>query len=120
MSECLVTTEKTLQSPSRHGQSDRNGWRHPVAIEAKLSSSRLGTRATEISDLSRSGCRLHITRVLPVNHLVTVIIPSLAPLPAKVVWSDGLCSGIEFTRPLADPVMHMIVQRHRRDGFIGI
>lgn len=109
---------------SAYGQSvsmaGREGHRYPVTIAASLNSSQLGRRTAEITDLSLQGCRISLPATLPVGHIILIALPTLSPLSARIVWSDGLSSGLNFTKRLGGPVLRMMAERHRRIGFIAV
>jgi hypothetical protein len=109
---------------SEHGRAPskarREGHRYPVTISCKLTNSRLGDRNAEVFELSHQGCRIRLRGVLPIGHLVVITFPTLAPLTAHIIWSDGLSSGLSFTKPLGGPVLKMMSERHRRIGTIVV
>lgn len=98
----------------------RGAHRHPVTIASKLTSSWLGNLTIEVIDLSYLGCRVALRFSLPVGEILTITLPTLAPLSARVIWTDGLSSGLAFTRPLGEPVLRMMAERHNRDGVIAV
>ncbi|WP_443027129.1 PilZ domain-containing protein [Sphingomonas sp. LB3N6] len=78
----------------------RNAPRHPVQFVATLSDGVLGERTVNVRDLSRLGCGVTLRGELPAGAMVTLSLPAQAPIPSRVVWSDGEASGIKFVSPL--------------------
>lgn len=109
---------------SEHGRppskTPRDAHRYPVTITSKLSSIRFGRRTAKVSDLSHVGCRVWLVATLPVGDTVIMTLPTLAPLPARIIWSDGVSSGLLFVRPLSASVFGMMAERHGRSGQIAI
>lgn len=116
----FMISDRRSHDRQTSSETRRQCHRYPVAIVGELTNSRLGDRSVEISDLSHQGCRLWLRATLPVGHLVMITFPTLAPLLARVIWSDGQSSGLNFSKPLGVSVLQMMAERHKRAGIIAI
>ncbi len=93
----------------------RNAPRHSVQFVATVSDGVLGERAVEVRDLSRLGCGLALEGKLPAGTMMKLSLPALAPVPVRVVWSDGEASGVQFVSPLDLRELNMIADGSRRN-----
>lgn len=64
-----------------------------------------------IFDVSTKGCRIELTKTMPVDSRVWVELPGLESLSGTVRWTDGWVAGVEFARPLHPAVLELIVSR---------
>lgn len=69
----------------------------------------------EFEDLSLTGFRFTTSFRLNVGQLVTVTIPGLAGLEARVAWAEGFSYGAAFDRALHVAVFDHLVARYRKD-----
>lgn len=116
----MTTAEATVMSyfgqRLRQPTIDRKAIRWPVAIPVTVSGSCIGHYAAEVRDVSRTGCLIEMQCKFGRNDLVLITIPSLGPLATRVVWSNGLETGVKFNRPLSLSVLEMVAGRHGREG----
>ena len=66
-----------------------------------------------VRDLSRSGFRIDAEERLPMDSVVWLKVGHLAPLMARVVWSDKLCAGCRFAAPLHPSVLAALIAADR-------
>ncbi|WP_136161937.1 PilZ domain-containing protein [Sphingomonas flavalba] len=64
-------------------------------------------------DLSTSGFRTEFVSRLHTGDHLWLILPGLAPLFAKVAWSDGVVTGCHFEKPIHIAVFDRIVETLR-------
>lgn len=90
------------------GAENRSGARFDTRMEAGVrhGSSRIPAIVT---DLSAAGFRVATEETLPAGAVVWVRLGALAPLMARVVWSDGPAAGCVFAAPLHPSVMEQLL-----------
>ena len=65
-----------------------------------------------VADLSTTGFRAFWPNKLRSNDVIWLRLPNLAPLEARVVWSNHKSVGCEFASPLHPAVLDAIVSKH--------
>jgi PilZ domain len=74
-----------------------------------------GTRATVLlKDLSCNGARVEGIPHLRMGDLIAIMLPSLKPKDAEVVWTAGKGAGLQFERPLHPDIYEELVLHHGR------
>lgn len=68
-----------------------------------------------VEDLSLTGLRFCTSFRLQPGQLVSVTIPGLAALEARVAWTEGSNYGCAFDRALHVAVFDHLVARYRKD-----
>lgn len=64
----------------------------------------------DVTDLSTSGCRIQAEERLPKDSMIWIKLGALAPITARVVWTDRLMAGCAFTEPLHPSVLQQLLQ----------
>lgn len=74
---------------------------------------RAGRRAQslELTDLSRFGCCLQFVEAPTPGDWIWVALPALAPIEARVRWTDKFRAGVEFVRPIHETVFDLLLIR---------
>ncbi|KQR87830.1 PilZ domain-containing protein [Sphingomonas sp. Leaf343] len=90
--------------PQRDG---RGALRIPVRLKSTICSSAVRKVKADLVDLSTGGCRLATGLYMSDGAHLTLAIPTLEPVGARVRWCHHLGMGLEFLRPLHP----LIVQR---------
>ena len=84
-----------------------------VSFDMLVRYRREGTRATMLlKNLNCNGARVEGLAGLKFGDTITVMLPSLAPKEARVVWIDGMAAGLEFDRPLHPDIFETLVLHH--------
>lgn len=91
------------------GRRDRTGEREPVAIHATC---RIGERDDEdvlITDLGRTGCKIH-TGAVGVTKVETLVLTldGCAPIHGSLQWIKGGMLGVHFDQPLGDALLERL------------
>lgn len=87
--------------------------RTPVAVQAGFRKSGLDAAKAEVSNLSRTGCKVDSAINLREKMQVWIKFPGLQAMPAKVVWVNGFEAGCEFSSPFYEPVLENFLSRHK-------
>lgn len=92
-----------------------------VGIELPVRCKRGTERSTVIlKDLNQYGARIEGLEKLRIDESIQLMLPSLQPKLAFVVWSRDRVSGLEFERPLHEEVFESLVSefaiKHYRDA----
>ena len=75
----------------------------------------MGNRATVmLKNLTTGGARVEGIEGLRYGDVITLLLPSLKPKDAHVVWVSGSSVGLEFDRPLHKDVFEGLVLHHGR------
>lgn len=84
----------------------------PIPATLRLST----TKAIQIalSDLSVTGFRAVWANQVEKDDVLWLRLPDLAPLQARVIWSDHKSLGCEFMNPLHPAVLSAIMSKSRR------
>lgn len=90
--------------PQRDG---RGALRIPVRLQSTICSSAVRKVAADLVDLSTGGCRIATGLYMADGAHLTVTIPTLEQVGARVRWCHHLGLGVEFLRPLHP----LVVQR---------
>lgn len=82
-------------------------------LSADLIVRRTGRRAQQlaVSDLSRFGCCLTFDDPQKVGDWIWVALPGLAPIEARIRWTDNRRTGVEFVHPIHDTVFDLLLLR---------
>jgi len=91
------------------GAEHRASERHGTRMEAGVRRGSIRLPAT-VTDLSATGFRVATDEKLPVDSVMWIKLGALAPLMARVVWSDGLAAGCVFAAPLHPSVMEQLLR----------
>jgi len=84
-----------------------------VSFDMLVRYRRDGVRATMLmKNLNCDGARVEGLTGLRFGDTITVMLPSLAPKEARVVWIDGMAAGLEFDRPLHPDIFETLVLHH--------
>ncbi len=90
--------------PQRDG---RGALRILVRLQSTICSSAVRKVAADLVDLSTGGCRIATGLYMADGAHLTVTIPTLEPVGARVQWCHHLGLDVEFLRPLHP----LVVQR---------
>lgn len=105
----------TGDSPAKTDQS-RENLRAPLCLTCEV---RQGTRAWQrvvLEDLSASGFRLSGLAHPDQAKLLSIRIPGMQLLSAKIRWNAGTAIGCEFTAPLHIAVFEHLVRQIKPYG----
>lgn len=81
--------------------------RTPIAGTVRVREPGLRGNKVQISDLSRSGCRLELFSRVKLHDQIWVQLPGLEAIEADVCWCKNFTAGVQFRRPL-----HPAVYQH--------
>jgi hypothetical protein len=100
-------------------QVSRRDNRYATRLDVKLDAAlrELGSSQRfdiQVEDLSLTGFRFSTSFRLNVGQLVSVTIPGLAALEARVAWVEGYRYGAAFDRALHVAVFDHLVARYRK------
>lgn len=101
-----------IEIPGPDGQMPANArsqLRIPVSIEGGIANSAMGRRPATLVDLSSQGCRIDWPFGAAVDTLVVLTIPGLAPIGARIRWTNATHIGLAFNTPLHPSVLDQIV-----------
>lgn len=94
------------------GKDRRRARREAVALTAQLRNSMHPYHPVRILDLSTTGVRLETWARHAEGDRALVRLPSLAGIPAEMVWAEDHQFGFRFTAPLHPGVVDMLLARH--------
>ena len=92
-------------------QAPRRSARVKIAAQVKLRRRGSHNFLVHAFDLSPEGCKLEFLERPELDEMVWVKFEGLEPLQASVCWLEGLCVGVEFTRPIHSAVYRLLVDR---------
>jgi PilZ domain len=100
-------------------QVSRRDNRYATRLDVKLDAAlrELGSSQRfdiDVEDLSLTGFRFTTSFRLNVGQMVSVTIPGLSALEARVAWVDGYRYGCAFERALHVAVFDHLVARYRK------
>ena len=101
-----IAAEIAFQDTGNQRVSNRFATRMSVGVR-RMGNSRI---PASVTDLSTSGCRIEADERLPKDSVVWIKLGQLAPITARVVWTDRLLAGCAFTEPLHPSVLHQLLQ----------
>ena len=86
-----------------------------VSIDAQVTLRRAGQHHYRVHayDLSPLGCKLEFVERPQMDEHVWVKFDGMEALEGHVCWTEGFVVGIEFTRPMYQPVFDALLQRLR-------
>lgn len=90
----------------------RHASRTSVALKAGVRKSGLDAARADISNLSKTGCKVDSAISLSEKMQVWIKFPGLQAMPATVVWVNGFEAGCEFSAPFYEPVLENFLRRH--------
>jgi PilZ domain len=100
-------------APAPQSEANRSASRAPIAIRCEV---RQGTRAWQLvvlEDLSASGFRISGLNHADQAKLLSIRIPGMQLLTARLCWNLGPQVGCEFTAPLHVAVFDHLVRQAR-------
>lgn len=95
------------------GKERRRARREPVELTAQLRNSQHPYHPVRIVDLSATGVQLETWARHRAGDRALVRLPTLAGIPAEMVWSDDHRFGFRFSAPLHPGVLDMLLARHK-------
>lgn len=99
----------TMSSDGNNPHSPRRGDRVAVSAEVNIRRSGFHGFRVQIFDLSPEGCRMEFVEIPAVGERVWVKFQDLAPLEATVRWVDGHYGGVQFERPIYEPIFRRLI-----------
>lgn len=87
--------------------------RRDVEVKAKLRTRVHGRYEVEVLDISLRGIRVATYAKHEIGQRVSVQLPSLQPLRARIVWQSNHQIGCHFDDPIHPAVLELLAQRHR-------
>lgn len=87
--------------------------RTPVELQAGFRKSGFDSAKVDVSDLSRTGCKIDSAVNLRSKTQIWIKFPGLQAMPATVVWVNGFEAGCEFSAPFYGPVLDNFLSRHK-------
>lgn len=100
-----VKAELQLSGSSEQRISERFDTRVDAGVRRSGSNAVPGT----VTDISTTGFRIECYERLPLDTVVWLKLGHLAPLMARVVWSEKLVAGCRFSAPLHPSVLEQFV-----------
>ena len=85
--------------------------RVPLQTELVVRQAGRRSRVLEVSDFSRFGCCLSFEDAPVEGEWVWVALPGLAPVEARVRWTEGRKAGVEFVHPVHEAVFDLLLIR---------
>lgn len=95
-----------------HMRSQRRAERAEVSMTADLRNSVHPYHPVDVADLSVFGIRLETWAKHDPADRALIRLPSLAGIPARLVWSRDCQFGFAFETPLHPAVLDLLVRRH--------
>ena len=90
----------------------RNAPRNRVRIRASLRTGSGRAKEVWVTDLSKTGCRLHDRfGTMQRGKIVSLRFGEIGPVVGTVRWWENHTNGIEFEQPLHDVIVEQIVER---------
>jgi hypothetical protein len=89
----------------------RKSERVPIQAMVKLRRRGHHNFTVKAYDFSKEGCKLEFMERPQLDETVWVKFEGLELLEATVCWVEGLCVGVEFTRPLHPAVFETLAAR---------
>lgn len=78
----------------------RQSPRRLVHVPAIVANSGDGYLECFVDNLSREGCRVNLQCRFTEDTFLCLTFPGRGPIGTRVVWSDGMRTGLEFLHPL--------------------
>lgn len=94
------------------GASARKHERGDVRIAAEIRESGAGKQKISVTDLSRSGFRMHCIFLIPKDRTVFLTLPGFAALEAHIAWKEGDYYGCEFSQPLHEAIFEHLLRAY--------
>lgn len=91
------------------GSDQRNTERYDTHMQAGVRRSGSISVPATVTDVSTTGFRVEAEERLPLDTVVWLKMGNLAPLMARVVWSEKLIAGCRFSAPLHPSVLEQLV-----------
>ena len=85
--------------------------RVPLQTELVVRQAGRRARVLEVSDFSRFGCCLTFEDAQFEGEWVWVSLPGLAPVQARVRWTESRKAGVEFVQPVHEAVFDLLLVR---------
>jgi PilZ domain len=112
----LPARQADAEEPSAAADERRRHRR--VAAGSGIMVRRIGASHVEVElkDISAAGCRVVMPEPAPVGDPVIARMPQLEPLGARVCWTEGAETGVQFLRTLHPAVFDMMIARLRGEA----
>ena len=94
----------------------RSTLRHPVALDASLSSSAVGRLQVKLTDISERGCQCERSTRLIEGSFIMLSMNGYTPFGARVVWVGTTSVGLQFAAPLHPSILDHIVGMSKQNG----
>jgi len=96
-----------------HGQHDAPAARRAERVQlcADVAVRRSGVRAfrVRVFDLSPEGCKVEFIEVPAIGERIWVKFDTLEAVEGSVRWTAGHTGGVQFARPLYEPVFRRLI-----------
>lgn len=106
-----ITAELLTKSPEL--AEHRGAERVPVSLRAGFRKQGYGAARADITDLSRTGCKVDSSMILAPGVEVWIKFNGFQPMQATVVWAHGFVAGCEFAQPFHPVVLENFLRRYR-------
>lgn len=94
------------------GRSRRAEERLPADIRARYGTHGMPERALcRVVDMTKRGARLEVYCDLPPSSMITLKLPNMEVVRARVMWSNDFEAGCRFIEPLSDQEFDTIFQK---------
>ena len=94
------------------GRSRRAEERLPADIRARYGTHGMPERALcRVVDMTKRGARLEVYCDLPPSSMITLRLPNMDTVRARVMWSNDFEAGCQFLEPLSDHELDAIFQK---------
>lgn len=94
------------------GRSRRAEERLPADIRARYGAQGMPERALcRVVDMTKRGAKLEVYCDLPPSSMITLRLPNMDTVRARVVWSNDFEAGCQFLEPLSDNELDAIFRK---------
>ena len=93
------------------GQRERKSARTSLEAEVQLRRSGHLHYIVNVYDISPTGCRIEFVERPRLDETVWVKFKDLDAIESSVCWLEGSDAGVEFARPIYEPVFDALVSR---------
>ena len=111
--EVNLSMGTTMKRPD--GQAERRrATRAALSLTATMREGSHTKVQVRVIDISTGGCRIECTSAVGVGNNVWLSIPGLENQYCRVIWHCQEFVGVEFEKPLAEPVFQKLLQDNKQ------
>ncbi len=98
-----------MSSEGDESRVPRRGDRVPLSAEVDVRRSGVHPFRVRVFDLSPEGCKMEFVEIPAIGERVWIRFEGLASIEATVRWIEGHYGGVEFERPIYEPIFRRLV-----------